>query len=285
MDTRFLRHCLSAAAAWIFLLTSGAALAQVNCTQGYARCDRATNSMSYCKTRTMQPPYAFMWHNYQDEACKFVEQDRSMENATSCKVGTRRCAPHGRMQACHTGEGFFAGLTVWWDVHPVEACSGDLKPQAVSGKGGAQGGSKGGSKGGAANVASAGNGQSAGKKQPTNSPGSSGDGKGSGDAAARRINGVNASRCVRLVDHGTGTHGVHVKNDCSARVNVTYCVVNPKSWYQCGKSGGAVTLDRDKSYPISDYKNHGGGRVAWAACVHPATPMDWKGPDGKFRCS
>lgn len=284
MDTRFLRHGLSAAA-WIFLLTTGAALAQVNCTQGYARCDRATNSMSYCKTRTMQPPFTFIWDTYQNEPCKFMEQDRSMENATSCKVGTKRCAPHGRMQACHAGEGFHAGLTVWWDVNPIEACSGDLKPQAASGKGGAQGGSKSGSKGGSTNVASAGNGQPAGKKQPTNSPGSSGDGKGSDDAAARRINGVNASRCVHLVDHGTGTHGVHVKNGCSARVNVTYCVVNPKSWYQCGKSGGAVTLDRDKSYPISDYKNHGGGRVAWAACVHPATPMDWKGPDGKFRCS
>lgn len=279
MSARFLHHCLSAAA-WFFLLAAGTALAQVDCTQGYARCDRATNSMSYCKTRTLQRPFTFFWDRYQEQTCKFMEQDRSMENASSCKVGTRRCAPDGRIQACYEGAGFSAGLTVWDYVNPIESCSGDLKPQAASGKGGSQGGS-----GKSANAANAGSGQSAGKKQPTNSPGSSGDGKGSDDAAVRRINGVNASKCVHLVDHGRGTHGVHVKNDCGVRVNVTYCVVNPNSWYRCGKSGGLVTLDRDKSYPISDYKSHGGGRVAWAACVHPATPMDWHGPDGKFRCS
>lgn len=115
---------------------------------------------------------------------------------------------------------------------------------------------------------------------PSSQPASSKGGKQGQDKAGEAIP-SNISKCVRLASQ---PEGVSLLNTCRQTLEVSYCVVNPRSFYPCGKSGGLVTIHAGKRYPVSDYKKSGGGRVAWAVCPKGKYPTGWKGPDGQYRC-
>lgn len=90
--------------------------------------------------------------------------------------------------------------------------------------------------------------------------------------------------CVKFAVQADGA--ASLTNQCSDRLNVTYCVDNPNSPRVCSQvplgvtmlAAGAVEL-------IPSYTADGAGRVHWAVCTYPEAPINWKpGPDSPFLC-
>lgn len=96
---------------------------------------------------------------------------------------------------------------------------------------------------------------------------------------------IEPSQCISLRSRGTG--GVELLNTCDRKLNVTYCVDNPKSSFACSKGGtgfGMKTLSPGNKEFIPFYSSDGGGRVYWAACVYPDGAAGWTGPGDRFSC-
>jgi len=90
--------------------------------------------------------------------------------------------------------------------------------------------------------------------------------------------------CVKLIVTSNGD--ATVSNACSERLNVTYCVDNPKSPKGCsGQTLGITTLGPGGADLIPSYVERGAGSVYWAVCVYPEAAVDWKpGADSPYAC-
>jgi hypothetical protein len=81
--------------------------------------------------------------------------------------------------------------------------------------------------------------------------------------------------CVKLVVSSNGDAALI--NACSERLNVTYCVDNPKSAKACSRESiGITTLFPGSADLIPSYIDYGAGPVYWAVCVYPKAAVDWK---------
>jgi hypothetical protein len=88
------------------------------------------------------------------------------------------------------------------------------------------------------------------------------------------------SSCVELAQDDAG---VALRNACNETIYVSFCVDNDRSPYRCNGVGGATTLRPGRQDHIESYRSTGGGRVEWAACVYPETPIGWR-PGRQYRC-
>ncbi len=211
--------------------------------------------------------------------CRNAVRNRA-EEAGDCRPGTKRCSPAGISQECRTSQNQ-SKFASYWEDNRGEQCSPSSKPD--SSKGEKQGRQRTDGKG--STSSGAGRSSLSEHKQNSAAKGSSSELKGGknqrGKDAADEAIPSDISKCIRLASK---PDGVFLQNTCGKTVEVSYCVVNPKSWYPCGKSGGLVTIHAGKTYPVSDYRNSGGGRVAWAVCPKGKYPTGWKGPDGQYGC-
>ena len=74
-------------------------------------------------------------------------------------------------------------------------------------------------------------------------------------------------------------------NVCDDYLKVTYCVDNPNSARTCSQTPAVVDLAPDAVEALPSYTADGAGRVFWAACAAPMTPVNWKpGPESSFIC-
>ena len=90
--------------------------------------------------------------------------------------------------------------------------------------------------------------------------------------------------CVKLVVSANGD--ATLSNACSERLNVTYCVDNPKSAKNCASGSlGVTTLWPGSADLMPSYIDQGAGSVYWAVCVYPEAAIDWKpGADNPYGC-
>lgn len=90
--------------------------------------------------------------------------------------------------------------------------------------------------------------------------------------------------CVKLVVNPNGD--ATLVNACNLRLNVTYCVDNPKSAKDCSRESIEITtLWPGSADLIPSYIDHGAGSVYWAVCVYPEAAIHWKpGADSPYAC-
>lgn len=88
------------------------------------------------------------------------------------------------------------------------------------------------------------------------------------------------SQCIILDELHNG--GVALKNICNAKLNVTFCVENPKSSFNCKRNGkghfsggGSYHISPGNQQQIPFYSNTGGGTVRWAACHVTESINNW----------
>lgn len=88
------------------------------------------------------------------------------------------------------------------------------------------------------------------------------------------------SQCITLNDLNNG--GVALKNTCNAKLNVTFCVENTNSSFNCKRNGkgyfsggGSYLISPGNQQPIPFYRNDGGGTVRWAACLDTESINNW----------
>src|SRR5262249_16816610 len=90
--------------------------------------------------------------------------------------------------------------------------------------------------------------------------------------------------CLNLVVSPSGD--ASLINTCTERLNVTYCIDNPKSAKDCSREPlGITTLGPGGADPIHSYVDHGAGAVYWAVCAYPEAAVHWKpGTDSPYEC-
>lgn len=92
--------------------------------------------------------------------------------------------------------------------------------------------------------------------------------------------GMPPSQCINLSSRADG--GVALKNTCNAKLNVSFCVENPKSSFACKRNssgkltgGGSYHISPGNEQSIPFYKSDGGGSVRWAACRADEGIINW----------
>lgn len=90
--------------------------------------------------------------------------------------------------------------------------------------------------------------------------------------------------CVGLESSSSG--GIQFVNRCPTKVEISWCVENDKSHCKCKGKGFecSTSLSQTRSYSLQDYRNSGGGKVVYGACVSPKTPSDQGASIDQFSC-
>lgn len=90
--------------------------------------------------------------------------------------------------------------------------------------------------------------------------------------------------CVRFARLPNG--GASLSNNCSVRLNVSYCIDNPASTAACAKIPRAViSLGPGDSHRMPSYGSDGEGPIYQAVCPYPEAAVEWTpAPEAKFVC-
>ena len=90
--------------------------------------------------------------------------------------------------------------------------------------------------------------------------------------------------CVQFTVNPGGE--ASLTNVCADRLNLMYCLDNPRSGRACSAGRRDITtLAPSARETIPSYSADGAGSIYWAVCAYPEAPVDWKpGPDAAYAC-